>query len=588
MKKLLIIVLAQVICATTSISQIAINEDNSNPDASAILDLKSTNKGLLIPRVSLNDAATAEPITNPAEGLIIYNINGEEEKGIYYWTGSQWKLLSKAGSCDIYGNPAIVALGNSASSTVSVCEGSAFTLTSNTNNSWDNPTPTYDWTGPNSFSSTSATPGQVTASFSEATHAGEYTVTITNSVATGCSFSSTITVTGVSEAPGTPASITGNSNPCKNTTEAYSIDAVANASTYNWTVPSGATVTNGQGTTSISVDFGTTNGDVSVRSENGCGESAYLDLAITLTEPQSITSEPENLNMTGTLDGSFYLTATGTGLTYQWQENQSSDFVNITNGGVYSGATTNTLSISNGTGMDGYTYKCMVTGNGCSAISSDTVTLNWVDGPGEVYSDSTAEYWLDRNLGASQVATASDDHLAYGSLFQWGRAAEGHEVINWTSNTGSDGAEQTNETSTNATHATPNQSEDWDGNFILEDTSPYDWLTTPDNSLWQGVSGTNNPCPGGFRLPTEAELEAEYLSWSTNNSAGAFASPLKLVTAGDRNNSTGALENVGSYGKLWSSTISGSMSIYLYYFETFALTGGHYRASGHSVRCIKD
>ena len=53
-------------------------------------------------------------------------------------------------------------------------------------------------------------------------------------------------------------------------------------------------------------------------------------------------------------------------------------------------------------------------------------------------------------------------------------------------------------------------------------------------NLWQGVNGINNPCPSGYRIPTEAELDAEHLSWSSDNSAGAIASALKLPMAGYR------------------------------------------------------
>jgi len=42
-------------------------------------------------------------------------------------------------------------------------------------------------------------------------------------------------------------------------------------------------------------------------------------------------------------------------------------------------------------------------------------------------------HWMDRNLGATQVPTASDDELGYGDLFQWGRLDDGHQVR--TSNT---------------------------------------------------------------------------------------------------------------------------------------------------------
>ncbi len=40
----------------------------------------------------------------------------------------------------------------------------------------------------------------------------------------------------------------------------------------------------------------------------------------------------------------------------------------------------------------------------------------------------TAPLWMDRNLVASQVATASDDTLAFGDVYQWGRAADGHQA----------------------------------------------------------------------------------------------------------------------------------------------------------------
>jgi hypothetical protein len=139
---------------------------------------------------------------------------------------------------------------------------------------------------------------------------------------------------------------------------------------------------------------------------------------------------------------------------------------------------------------------------------------------------SSVKCWLDRNLGASQVATASDDFNAYGDLYQWGRNTDGHEIIYWTSSTASDGMEQNNEIITQSSSPSPGAA------FI---TGSPNWYTgtdpNPDN-LWQGESGTNNPCPTGFRLPTDTELEAERNNggtgfWGTgseqNNAAGAFA-----------------------------------------------------------------
>jgi uncharacterized protein (TIGR02145 family) len=189
----------------------------------------------------------------------------------------------------------------------------------------------------------------------------------------------------------------------------------------------------------------------------------------------------------------------------------------------------------------------------------------------DVYSPITGKVWMDRNLGASRVATSSTDALAYGDLYQWGRAADGHEKRN------------SGTTSTLATSDTPGH-----GNFITNNNLPYEWRNPQNNNLWQGVSGTNNPCPNGYRLPTEAEWDAERTSWSSNNAAGAFASPLKLPVAGCRVYNDGTFYVVGSYGFYWSSTVDGTNASNLNFDSSIAFMNSHYRALGFSVRCIKD
>jgi uncharacterized protein (TIGR02145 family) len=192
-------------------------------------------------------------------------------------------------------------------------------------------------------------------------------------------------------------------------------------------------------------------------------------------------------------------------------------------------------------------------------------------GSTDVVNPTTGKIWMDRNLGASQVATSSTDAAAYGDLYQWGRAADGHESR--TSNT------------TSILSSTDNPGH---GDFITNGSSPYDWRSPQNDNLWQGVSGTNNPCPSGYRLPTEAELEAERQSWSSNDAAGAFASPLKFPVAGIRYRSNGSLGSVGSYGYYWSSTVDGTRSRLLYFYSSSADVYRYYRAYGLSVRCLKD
>ncbi|MFV5697720.1 hypothetical protein ACM55H_05065, partial [Flavobacterium sp. ZT3R17] len=70
---------------------------------------------------------------------------------------------------------------------------------------------------------------------------------------------------------------------CPNQTGvAYSISAVSGATNYIWTVPAGATVTSGQGTTSITVNFGTTSGNVSVTPSNVCVSGTSNSKTVTL------------------------------------------------------------------------------------------------------------------------------------------------------------------------------------------------------------------------------------------------------------------------------------------------------------------
>ncbi|SHL83750.1 hypothetical protein [Flavobacterium chilense] len=73
----------------------------NNPSPSAVLDLRegATQKGLLIPQVSLSDITTGSPIVtgSPATSLLVYNTNasvtGGSGTGYYYWDGAKWQRL---------------------------------------------------------------------------------------------------------------------------------------------------------------------------------------------------------------------------------------------------------------------------------------------------------------------------------------------------------------------------------------------------------------------------------------------------------------------------------------------------------------
>ena len=59
-------------------------------------------------------------------------------------------------------------------------------------------------------------------------------------------------------------------------------------------------------------------------------------------------------------------------------------------------------------------------------------------------------------------------------------------------------------------------------------------------------------------------------------------------SAGNRNRINGLLNNQGTNGNYWSSTVSGTNARSLYFNSTEALTGYDYRGVGFTVRCLKD
>lgn len=82
---------------STHAQNVGIN--TASPDASSLLDLSATDRGLLVPRVSINNANLSAPVSAPATSLLVYNTNaaiiGGSGSGFYYWTGSAWNKLGK-------------------------------------------------------------------------------------------------------------------------------------------------------------------------------------------------------------------------------------------------------------------------------------------------------------------------------------------------------------------------------------------------------------------------------------------------------------------------------------------------------------
>lgn len=148
---------------------------------------------------------------------------------------------------------------------------------------------THATTGATGIGSPTNLPTGVSAGFASNTitisgtpnDAGTYNYSIP--LTGGCgTVNATGTIT-VNPIPSNAGSIAGSVSECDNATGvAYSISSVSGATGYTWTVPSGATIASGQGTTNITVDFGTTSGNVAVTPTNSCGNGGQATKAVTI------------------------------------------------------------------------------------------------------------------------------------------------------------------------------------------------------------------------------------------------------------------------------------------------------------------
>lgn len=69
----------------------------ASPDASSVLDVTSTNKGILIPRVNLtSNTLDLDGVAGQASGLLIYNTGSTFQTGFYYWNGSEWRNINNS------------------------------------------------------------------------------------------------------------------------------------------------------------------------------------------------------------------------------------------------------------------------------------------------------------------------------------------------------------------------------------------------------------------------------------------------------------------------------------------------------------
>jgi hypothetical protein len=177
-----------------------------------------------------------------------------------------------------------------------------------------------------------------------------------------------------------------NATTCANTT--FTITATGASLTYQWQESTGGAYSNISNT---GVYTGTTSATLTITgataSMNGynykcvvsgtCSPTATSNAAsLTMNTAPSVTTHPSSSTVCLSTNTSFTSAATGTSVTYQWQVDQGGGFSNVSNTGVYTGATTGTLSITGATvGMTGYIYRCVASGTCTPSANSNSATL---------------------------------------------------------------------------------------------------------------------------------------------------------------------------------------------------------------------
>ncbi len=176
---------------------------------------------------------------------------------------------------------------------------------------------------------------------------------------------------------------------CENGNTFFQIVASGPSLIYQWQIDQGAgfvdlsNVTPFSGVTTdlltiTTVPFSLDNSVYRCIVTNGCvpdDTSAIAQLKVNVAP--SIVTQPSNAIVCEGATTTFSIITSGTGLSYQWQVDDGSGFVNVPSAPPYSGDTTGALYITGTTfSFDGYSFQCIVSGACAPSITSSIVSLS--------------------------------------------------------------------------------------------------------------------------------------------------------------------------------------------------------------------
>jgi hypothetical protein len=328
-----------------------------------------------------------------AGDVVTYSINPMTDVISYSWTvGSNMAIQSGQGTTSISvlflggfnGNETVAVAGNYGCGTGSqrtktiqkgnppqapaMVDGPENACPGSTESYSVDPVPgyTYTWTVPAGATLTGQGTPNVTVTFPPGFISGKVQCKYNNGC--GSSPNSSLNVYGRVVRPGM---INGFASGICNGTTNYSITPVSGATSYQWTVPAGATINSGQGTTSISVTFpASVSGNVSVSSVNDCGVSYPRSLAV--TGDVIITEQPVTKSVCEDATTDLTVNVPGVNLSFQWYQ----DGMALTDDSKRNGTQTNTLNFISVDSLHEGNYYVEVTSTCAASVTSDQAAFS--------------------------------------------------------------------------------------------------------------------------------------------------------------------------------------------------------------------
>jgi len=558
MKKAIIVFICVLISGSAAFAQFGINTDGSDPNNSAMLDVKSSVKGVLIPRMTI---AERNAIPNPANGLMVYCTDCGLDGSLSIYSNTSWKTFAPCNNTPptagthIPANSSIIWNWNSIADALG-----------------------YRWNTTNNYST--ATDVGLATSYTQTNLLCGTPYTLYVWAYNSCGVSPSAVLTQSTTGTITPPTSGTHVPAC--TSIIWNWNPVAGATGYKWSTVNDYQNAIPMGTATSKTENGLVYNNAYTRyvwAFNSCGVSAPTILTgSTLPGPNTPVAATHTSTYT-TITWKWYKVSPGLDVHYKWNTtNDYSTAIDLLHDTTY---TETGLTCNNSYTRYVWCYNLcgpsvvatLTQSTAACFVCGTSITVNHVTTGGVAPVNKTVTYgtvtnvpgvetkcWITSNLGSDHQATSATDATEPSAGWYWQfNRKQGYKH---------DGSTRT-----------PNST----------------WITDINENLdWQPA---NDPCAlelgNGWHLPTSAEWTAVITAgsgWQTYTQA--WASPLKMHCAGRIVASTGGIGQRGSYGFYWDSNQNATINNYgnyMYFLSTACMVNENFlKAYGFTLRCIRD